>query len=313
MAVVPVRPAVSPRVLAGLWLELGKARLSALVVVTAVVGFLVVAPRPLDPVGLVAVALGTFLVACGANGFNQWYEADRDALMERTRERPLPSGRMGARHAFAASLGAVVLGGLVLALGNNALTAALGLVNVAIYVLLYTPLKPVTALNTLVGAVCGAIPPMMGWAAATGRLGAGAWVLAGVLFAWQIPHSLALAYMYREDYARGGYRMLPVVERGHFTFHVVNLYCLALTPIALAATLLGIAGWMFALGSVVLGAWMMTLGVLLWRRAAERDARRLFLATLIYLPLLLGLMVVDRGPVAPPAGPAVPIATLAPR
>ncbi len=292
------------RHLAGLYLELGKSRLSALVVVTAVVGFVVAAPRPLPLAGLLWVGLGTYLLALGANGLNQWLEADRDARMERTKGRPLPSGRMGANHAVVAALGMVAAGVLVTALGNNTLTAALGLANVAIYALVYTPLKPVTAASTLVGAVCGAIPPLMGWAAAQGRLAAGAWVLAGVLFAWQMPHSLALAYMYRDDYERGGYRLLPSVAGGRLTFHVVNLYCLALTPVALAALPLGLAGWVYGVGALALGGWMVALGVILWRRQRDGDARRLFLATLAYLPLLLGLMVADRGDAPRPDGPS---------
>lgn len=277
-----------------IYLELGKARLSALVVVTAIVGFVIPAPRPLPLGGLAAAALGTFLLALGANALNQWAEAERDGRMERTRGRPLPSGRMSPRHARIAGLAMVAAGALVLALGNNALTAALGLLNVAVYVLAYTPLKPVTPASTLIGAICGAIPPLMGWSAATGALSAGAFVLAGVLFAWQMPHSLALAYMYREDYERGGYRMLPSVAGGRLTFHIVNLYCLALTPVALGATLLGLAGWVYAAGAFALGTWMMALGFRLWHGQRESDARRLFLATLAYLPLLLGLMVADR-------------------
>ncbi len=310
LASVHVRGGAGIGRLTVLYLELGKSRLSALVVLTAVVGFVIAAPRPLDWGALAWTALGTFLLAAGANGLNQWLEVDRDARMERTRGRPLPSGRIGRTHAFAAATGAVATGVVVLGLGGNGLAAGLGMLNVLIYVLVYTPLKPVTPLNTLIGAVCGAIPPMMGWAAATGSLGTGAWVLAGVLFVWQIPHSLALAYMYRADYSRGGYRMLPVVDRGRFTFHVINLYCLALTPVTLAGQVLHVAGWVYAAGALLLGAWMMVLGVRLWSRAGERDARRLFLATLVYLPLLLALMVVDRVPIVEPQGPPTPVASV---
>ena len=298
---VTVEPVSSPANAAvrllGLYLELGKARLSLLVVLTAAVGFAVAPATGFDGPGFLWVTLGTFLLALGANGLNQWQESERDARMDRTAGRPLPSARMKPAHAFVASLVAVAGGVLVCAAGNNALTAALGAANVAIYVLAYTPLKPVTPLNTLVGAICGAIPPMMGWAAATGGLAPGAYVLGAVLFVWQIPHSLALAFMYREDYARGGYRMLPNVDGdGRLTFHVVNLHCLALVPVALLATPLGIAGAWFAAGAVGLGTVMVVFGVVLWRRRRVQDARRLFLATLLYLPLLLGLMVLDRGP-----------------
>lgn len=284
--------------LPGLWLELGKARLSALVVATAAVGFLVGAPHPLDLGAFLAVSLGTFLLALGANAFNQWIEADRDARMERTCDRPLPSGRLSRPHAFAAASAFVLLGAALLAAWTNPLTTALGLLNVAIYTLAYTPLKVVSPVNTLVGALCGAIPPLMGWAAATGALAPGAFILAAVLFVWQIPHSLALAVMYRDDYARGGYRMLPVLG-DRLTFHMVNLYCLALIPVALAATVAGIAGWIYATGAVLLGGGMSWAGLALWRRRGRAEARRLFFATLLYLPLLLGLLVADH--VSPPA------------
>lgn len=291
----------SPRVAAwrvpALYLELGKARLSLLVVLTASVGFVVAPVRPIDWAGFGWVSAGTLLLALGANGLNEWLEADRDALMQRTAGRPIPSGRMTRAHALLASLAMTALGVIACAAGNNTLTAILGAANVAIYVLAYTPLKPVSSLNTLVGAICGAIPPMMGWSAATGGLSAGAYVLAAVLFVWQIPHSLALAYLYRDDYAAGGYRMLPNVDPGgRLTFHVVNLHCLALVPVAFLATPIGVAGGVFAAGAVVLGGFMVVLGLVLWRRRGAADARRLFLATLLYLPLLLALMVWDRGP-----------------
>ena len=190
------------------YLELGKARLSTLVVATTAVGF-AVAPGRFDALLFAWTLLGTTLAALGANSLNQWAERERDALMERTRTRPLPSGRLAAREALAAgvleSLGGVAL----LAALVNLLTALLAAFVILLYVLVYTPMKSRSHLNTLVGAVCGAIPPMMGWTAVTGALDPGAYILAAVLFVWQIPHFLALAWLYREDYQRGGYKMLP--------------------------------------------------------------------------------------------------------
>jgi protoheme IX farnesyltransferase len=188
----------------------------------------------------------------------------------------------------------------VLAVAANPVTALLGLIVVLTYTLVYTPLKPRTPLCTLAGAVCGAIPPMMGWAATGGGIGFGAWLLGGALFLWQIPHFLALAWLYREDYERGGFRMLPVVDAsGRVTGQMAVLYSLALVPLGVLAALGGITGWLFAGGSVVLGSGLVALSMRLATLRTDSVARRLFLATLAYLPLLLGLMVADKLPAAP--------------
>ncbi|HUU82633.1 MAG TPA: heme o synthase [Phycisphaerae bacterium] len=283
----------------GIYLELTKARLVALVLVTTLVGYVIGSDGAIHWPKLAWTLIGTALAALGANALNQWMEAQRDERMERTRNRPLPSGRMTARHAFGVALSAVVAAPIVLCLATNLLAAVLALAATLIYLALYTPLKSRSPLCTLVGAVCGALPPMVGWCAATGRLGPGAWVLGATLFAWQIPHSLALAWLYRDDYARGGFRMLPVVDRaGNATGVIVILWSLALLPIGLAATLVGLAGWRYAVGSLLLGTALLALGIKLYRQRSDLSARRLFLASIIYLPLLLGFMVADRGPVA---------------
>jgi protoheme IX farnesyltransferase len=219
--------------------------------------------------------------------------------MERTRNRPLPGGAIGRRHALLVGLITASTGLILLAVRTRLLTAVLGLAVVLIYTLVYTPLKPRTPLCTLVGGICGAIPPMMGWTATGAGLSFGAWVLAGVLFLWQIPHFLALAWMYRDDYRRGGFRMLPVVDpSGRATGLMAVLYTLALLPVGLPAVLGGMTGWLFVVGSLVLGAGLVTLALRLAAFRSEPVARRLFLATLAYLPLLLGLMVADRVPEA---------------
>jgi protoheme IX farnesyltransferase len=190
----------------------------------------------------------------------------------------------------------------VLALFTNLLTAALAIVAFSIYVFLYTPLKTRSTVCTLVGAVSGAIPPMMGWTAAAGHIEPGAWLLFGLLFAWQIPHFLALAWLCREDYERGGFVMLPLVDReGQATCRLVLLYSLAILPIGLAFPLAGLAGWIYTLGSVVLGGGLLALCARLYRFRTAAAARRVFLASVLYLPLLLGLMIADRSslPVTP--------------
>ena len=278
-------------------MELGKARLSLLVLVTTGVGFVLASPGALDWLRLLWTLAGTAIVALGVNGLNQWLEVRPDGLMDRTKNRPLPSGRLGSAHAFLWSVGLAVTGTLILAVLVNALTAGLGLLVLALYLVFYTPLKKLSCLNTLVGAVCGAVPPMMGWTGAAGGLGFGAWVLGAILFVWQIPHFLALAWLYRHDYARGGFRMLPQVDpRGSITFRIAVVYTLALFPVGLAMVLAGLAGWVYAVGSILLGSYMLAASLRLYRVRSERNARGLFLASIIYLPVLLGLMVLDRVP-----------------
>ncbi len=279
-----------------LYLELAKFRLSGMVLLTTAVGF-VLAPH--DGAGFFAFAwalLGAALSAAGANTLNQWLEVERDRRMERTALRPLPSGRITRRGAFWIGIVSAVAGIAVLALGTNLLTAALSVLVIALYVAVYTPMKARSPLNTLVGAVCGAIPPVMGWTAAAGGLGYGAMVLAGILFLWQIPHFLALAWLHREDYRRGGFRMLPVIDpSGALTGRIALVHTFALLPIGVGAWASGFAGPFFLAGSLALGLAFVFFG---WRMASQRSlhaARRLFLVSLVYLPLLLGLMVADRG------------------
>lgn len=289
-----------------IYFELAKARLSALVVATAAVSYVVAAgDGPLALAGLVWTALGTALATGGANALNQWIEVERDRRMERTKERPLPTERIGSKHALLFGLVAAVAGPILLALFVNALSALLALFAALLYVLVYTPLKARTPFCTLVGAVCGALPPLIGWAGATGGISAGGLVLFALLFAWQIPHFLALAWLYREDYARAGFRMLPAIDpNGRVTFHMVMLYTLALLPTALAAALVGAAGPIYAAGSLLLGLGLLFLGAQLYAQRNNAAAKRLFLASVVYLPLLLGLLALDRGPAGQLSRPA---------
>jgi protoheme IX farnesyltransferase len=276
------------------YLELAKARLAAMVVLTTVVGFLLGARGWWNPAGLLWVALGTALSAFGANILNQLVEQDRDRRMQRTRSRPLPSGRATSGQAARWGAGSSLAGLAILAAGANLLTAGLSLLTIALYVAVYTPLKPRTPLSTVVGAVVGAVPPMMGWAAATGRLDLGAWILGGILFVWQIPHFLALAWMYRDDYARAGYRLLPAVDRpGDLTARLALLYILSLLPVTAALALVGVSGLSFLAASQVLGLGFAAIGWRFVRRRTEPAARRLFVASILYLPLLLVAMVAD--------------------
>ncbi len=285
-------------------LQLAKFRLSLLVVLTAGVGLVVASHGGVDRARLAWTCLGVALAAFGANALNQVQEMRLDALMERTRGRPLPAGRIGRRAALALGLGWAGGGVALLALLVSGPAAALTLANVALYNLAYTPLKTRSTLCTLVGAVCGALPPLIGWVAAAGTVGLGGWILAAVLFVWQVPHFLSLAWLYRADYERGGFRMLPVLDRaGRVTTRLLVLYALALLPLGVAATLAGMAGRLFAFGSLLLGAWLAATGLRLWRDRSDASARRVFLASLAYLPLLLGLLVADAAPRRRPQAP----------
>lgn len=278
----------------GIYLELAKARLATLVLITTVVGYVVAARGAASWTTALLTAVGTALTAFGANILNQCWEVERDARMQRTRTRPLPSGRIARPTAVAWGLASSVIGLAVLALGVNLLTAGLAAFVIALYVLVYTPLKPRSSLNTVIGAVCGAIPPMMGWTAATGRLDLGAWVLGGLLFVWQIPHFLALAWMYRDDYARGGFHMLPADDPdGVLTSRLSFLWTLALLPITAAVTWSGLSGLSFLVLSQLLGLGFAALALGFALRRDRGAARRLFFASILYLPLLMGVMVTD--------------------
>jgi protoheme IX farnesyltransferase len=288
-----------PRRLPAVYLELSKARLSAMVVLTAATGYAVAPAGAVDWARLVWTALGTGLAAACAAALNQVLEIGPDALMPRTRRRPLPGGDIGATHAFLFALACGSASMVILTLLAHPLAAALASLNIAIYVLLYTPLKKRTTLNTLVGAVCGAIPPMIGWAAARGALEPGAWILGMLLFVWQIPHFFALAWIYRHEYARGGFVMLPCRDRdGELTGRTMVLASLLLPLLGPTLMTSGTGGWMVAAGGVILGGWMVARSAAFHRRRSDATARTAFRASLIYLPLMMALLLIDRGPLA---------------
>lgn len=289
-------PTPRARSVLGIWAELTKVRLNALVLVTTAVGFALATIGPIDWARLGWTCAGTALAAASASLFNQLFERRRDALMLRTRGRPLPAKQIGPAPVFAAAMVTGYAGAAMLGLTVGLLPAALAAVNILLYAILYTPLKPRTTFNTLVGAVCGAIPPVIGWTAATGSLDPGAWLLGGLLFVWQIPHFLALAWLYREDYARGGHAMLPVRDDGgEITAQVVLLTTIPLVPLGLSATALGLAGVWSALVTLVAGLAFCWLSLGFFRRRDDASARRVFLGSITYLPVVLAAMTIDRG------------------
>jgi protoheme IX farnesyltransferase len=276
-------------------LELTKPRIVLMVMLTASVGYLIGVEGSVSRLALLHLAIGTALVAAGAGALNQVVERDVDRLMRRTAGRPLPSGRLSSAEATAIALAASMGGVLYLALGVNGVTATVAGLTVGSYVLVYTPLKRRTSLATLVGAVPGALPIVGGWAAARGTLGAEAWVLFWIVFLWQLPHFLALAWMYRDDYARAGLKMLSVGDPdGRVTFRPAVLYAAALIPISLVPAALGMAGALYFVGAAALSGWFAWATARAGRERSPATARRLFLASLVYLPSILVLMVSSR-------------------
>jgi heme o synthase len=275
--------------------ELTKPRIAFLVVMTAVVGFLAGSDGAIGWVTLGHLAVGTALCAAAAGALNQVLERDIDARMHRTMDRPIPAGRISAGEGSAFGVGVAVGSCVYLLVFVGWLTALLAVATLVSYLLVYTPLKKVTWWNTIVGAVPGALPPVGGWAAARGNLGPEAAYLFAILFVWQLPHFLAIAWMYREDYARADLAMLPVVdEGGNATGRQVMLFTTALVPISLAPALFGTAGNLYLVGAFVLGLTFLTVGLrMAWTRTVS-SARSLLLASVVYLPLLLGLLVADR-------------------
>ena len=287
--------AARPSRLADLY-ELTKPRMNFLVLVTTAVGFYMAAqPGWGDWLLLVHTLAGTALAAGGASVLNQYMERGHDALMRRTANRPLPAGRVAPFEALLMGVIISIAGTVYLALLVNPLTAALGAITIATYVFLYTPMKRWTTLCTIVGAVPGAIPPMMGWTAATNTLAPEAWALFGILFFWQMPHFLAIAILYREDYARGGFKMLPVVDETLLvTGRQTVLYGLALIPVSFVPAVLRMTGPTYLVAAFVLGMVFLAFGVNCAARKRRSDARWLFFISIIYLPVLLAVMMLDK-------------------
>lgn len=277
------------------YLALTKPRVVSLIAITTAAGYYLGSAESLDRTRLLYTLVGTVLAGGGALGLNQVLERDLDARMERTQARPLPAGRLGETEALAVGITLVALGLGALTLLVQPLAGLVTALTVALYVFGYTPLKRTSALCTVVGAVPGALPPVTGWAAASGSLGPGAWALFGVFFFWQLPHALAIARLYREDYARAGIQVLPVVDRdGASTGRHVVLNGIALVAAAMLPALAGIAGARYLAVSLVLG--LVLLGFCFWLALANtrRSARGLFLASLLYVPLLLAALMLDK-------------------
>jgi len=277
------------------YIELTKPRIMCMVLVTFVIGFFL-GGQGIHSIWLLVLPLiGTAMVTGGAAALNHFLERDADAKMDRTQNRPIPSGVVSANSVMLYGVYLVLGGTLLLLWSVNILTAFLAILTAFLYVVVYTPMKRLTWLNTIVGAIPGALPPMGGWAAATGKVEAGAWVLFAILFIWQHPHFYAIAWMFKDDYRKGGFKMLPVIEPdGHSTFRQVVFFSALLIPVSLLPTMLHISGWVYFWGALLMGTVFLGTGAALYQSGSILSARRVLRASVIYLPLLLLLILIDH-------------------
>src|SRR6202040_2967994 len=274
------------------FLEVTKPRITALILICTAVGYLFGCRAVFHFLTLLHALLGTALMASGTSALNQWYEADSDARMHRTRGRPIPAGRMKRSHGFVFGVLLSTAGFVELWVGINVLAAALELFTLISYMFVYTPLKQRSPACTTVGALPGAMPPLIGYAAASGSLDAAALALFLVMFVWQFPHFYAIAWMYREDYARGGIKMLPVIEPdGESTARRIVACSILLIPISLIPRLLGMTGSIYTAAAVAAGMGLLYIGVRLGRDRTCASARHVLLASVLYLPIVLAVMV----------------------
>lgn len=279
------------------FVELTKARIGVFVVISTAVGYVLASPAGIDLIRLIHTLLATFLVSSGVCALNHYLERDYDARMVRTADRPLPAGRLQPEKAFILGVTMLAVGLVYLAGWVNVATALVGVATAVVYLVAYTPLKRITVHNTLVGAVSGALPPVGGWTAAQGELSLGAVVLFGIMFLWQFPHFYSIAWMYRDDYARGGYRMLAVEdEHGDRTAHQMVVYSLALLPCSLMPALMGLSGTIYFVIALALSGLLVWSSLAFARDRTIQRARHLLRSTLLYLPVLWLALVADRLP-----------------
>lgn len=275
--------------------ELTKARIAVMLLLTAAAGYYLGTAGKFDWVLFLNSMLGILLLAFGVGTLNQVIERRTDALMERTRNRPLPSNRVTLAEALIFGVLLCLGAEMILFLLVNTLTGILGLTVIAGYVLLYTPLKTRTTASTAIGAIPGAMPPLMGWTAASGEISLSAWALFVLLFLWQFPHFLAIAWMYRDQYAKAGILMLPVVEpRGSITAHQIVLFAMMMVTVSIAPYFLHLAGMPFLIGASLLGVWFFSECIFAAKALSNERARRLLLVSVIYLPLIFAILVFDK-------------------
>jgi heme o synthase len=296
--VVSVRTDAAPRRMSALladYVALTKPRLNVLVVATSAAGYYLGAPGGPAAVPMTIAVLGTALVAGGAAVLNQVYERDTDAMMRRTRLRPLPDGRVAPADARAFGFALSAIGLVLLAARANLLAAALALATLVIYLVVYTPMKRRTPIATLVGAVPGALPPLIGWTASHGSVSTGGAALFAIVFLWQIPHFMAIAWLYRDDYGNAGFPMLPVIEpEGRRAGRQAVIYAAALVPVTLVPAIVGVSGTIYAAVAFAMGIALLWLAIRFATTRSDRSARALFFGSIVYLPLLWIAMILNR-------------------
>jgi protoheme IX farnesyltransferase len=277
------------------YIQLTKPRITWLILMSTGVGYFFGALDGWTWRVLLHTLLGTAFIASGTAALNQWWEREADKKMVRTQDRPLPAERLHPTRALIFAIVLSVIGFVELSLGANLLTGLLGLFTLASYLFIYTPLKRRTPHSTTIGAIPGAMPPLIGFAAAHGTLTAEGWALFAILFLWQFPHFYAIAWMYKDDYSRAGIKMLPVVDpSGDSTVRQILFYSLVLIPVSLLPRYLGMTGNIYVAGAVALGSFYFYSGVVAARELNRNHARRVLLASIVYLPVLYGLMMADR-------------------
>ena len=289
------RKAISSREKIAAYFELTKPRIAFMLVLTSAAGFYLGSSANFNFVIFTNAMIGITLLAFGVATLNQVWERKTDALMERTAKRPLVVGKVTFNEALIFGLLQCAVAEIYLTFLVNGLTAILGLVVIVGYVLLYTPLKTRTSASTAIGAIPGALPPLMGWTSASNEITLGAWILFAILFLWQFPHFLAIAWMYREQYAKAGILMLPVIEpEGKITAKQIVIFTILLLPISVAPFFIGLAGWVYLIGASLLGIWFLSASIGAARAKTNEKARKLLLVSVIYLPLIFLLMVFNK-------------------
>jgi heme o synthase len=277
------------------YLELTKPRIAFMLVLTSAAGFYLGTKGNFDFVVFFNSIIGITLLAFGVATLNQYIERKTDLLMDRTAKRPLPTGKIAPNEALIFGILQCVVAELYLLFLVNGLTAALGLVVIVGYVLMYTPLKTRTSASTAIGAIPGAMPPLMGWTAAANEITLGAWILFAMLFLWQFPHFLAIAWMYREQYAKAGIKMLPVVEpEGKITAQQIVIFTILLLPVSIAPYFFGVSGMIYLVGASILGIWFLWASIQAARAKSNEMARKLLLVSVLYLPIIFALMVFNH-------------------